>query len=224
VGGGTQQPCILRATGEQNAAACGERSCQASVLRGISADRGHVAMQPHSGANSIRVLCAGLPNQHRTQTQTSRVSGASERASGAKQTGGMLPLLGDSAHVTRSLQRGSGRAGAEGLRGARHSAALMLPYVSAVQLHRGKVSCCHHRESGPVVRRLHVGEILRQEVARRLQPPGRAAQRKQSGYSGSVCSGSVGESEMSVCVGGPRGPERSWPSAYRPPFELVTLS
>ena len=39
--------------------------------------------------------------------------------------------------------------------------------------------------------------------------------------SGSVCSGSVRESEMSVCVG---GRELRRVSAYRPPLEMVTLS
>ena len=39
--------------------------------------------------------------------------------------------------------------------------------------------------------------------------------------SGSVCSGSVRESEVSVCVG---GREERWRSTHRPPFEMVMLS
>ena len=39
--------------------------------------------------------------------------------------------------------------------------------------------------------------------------------------SGSVCSGSVRESEVSVCVGGRDGRPVS---AYRPPLEMVTSS
>ena len=46
-------------------------------------------------------------------------------------------------------------------------------------------------------------------------------QGESKAVSGNVCSGSVRESEVSVCVG---GREERWRSTHRSPFEMVMLS
>ena len=62
-----------------------------------------------------------------------------------------------------------------------HSAALMLPHFSALQLHTDEASCLSHSVRPAPVLAAHVVEIVLQADARRRQSPGRAEQRKQSG-------------------------------------------
>ena len=100
-------------------------------------------------------------------------------------------------------------------------AALMLPNQTALQLHTAEASSLSHRV--PPTRVLAAATSKKFFSTEMLVDASLLAARHKASkvVSGSVCRGSVRESEMSVCM---CGREERWRSTHRPPLEMVTLS